>query len=86
MAANKRLTLATDFNVYFYEPHSPWQRGFNENMNGLSRQYFPKRTNLSGYSQAKLNAVVQYLNEHPRKVLKFETPAQRFNICVASTG
>ncbi|MFT6909593.1 MAG: IS30 family transposase [Oleiphilaceae bacterium] len=86
MAANKRLTLATHFNVYFCESHSPWQRGFNENMNGLSRQYLPKRTNFSGYSQAKLNAVIQYLNDHPRKVLKFETTVQRFNLCVASTG
>jgi len=86
MAAHKRFTLATDINVYFCDPHSPWQRGSNENMNGLLRQYFPKGTDLSRYSQAKLNAVARRINERPRKILNFETPVERFNICVASTG
>ncbi len=86
MAAHKRFTLATNINVYFCDPQSPWQRGSNENMNGLLRQYFPKGTDLSRYSQAKLNAVARRLNERPRKILNFETPVERFNICVASTG
>jgi len=78
--------LATDIKVYFCDPHNPWQRGSNENTNGLLRQYFPKGMDLSGMSQAKQNAVARRLNERPRKTLNFETPAERFSQCVALTG
>jgi IS30 family transposase len=86
MADHKRFTLATDIQVYFCDPQNPWQRGSNENTNGLLRQYFPKGTDLSGYSQAQLNAVARRLNERPRKTLNYETPADRFHQSVASIG
>ncbi|MBF8285355.1 MAG: IS30 family transposase, partial [Anaerolineales bacterium] len=86
MADHKRFTLATDIKVYFCDPQNPWQRGSNENTNGLLRQYFPKGTDLSIYSQAELNAVARRLNERPRKTLNYETPAERFSQCVASIG
>jgi len=86
MAEHKRFTLATDIQVYFCDPQNPWQSGSNENTNGLLRQYFPKGTNLSGYSQAQLNAVARRLNERPRKTLNYETPAERFHQTVASIG
>ncbi|NYT22259.1 IS30 family transposase [Alcaligenaceae bacterium] len=86
MADHKRFTLATDIKVFFCDPQNPWQRGTNENTNGLVRQYIPKGIDLSDYSQAKLNAIARRLNERPRKTLNHETPAQRFNQTVASTG
>ena len=86
MADHKRFTLATDIKVYFCDPQNPWQRGSNENTNGLLRQYFPKGIDISSYSQAKLNAVARRLNERPRKTLNYETPAERFAQSVASTG
>jgi IS30 family transposase len=85
LAEHKRFSCATDIQVYFCDPHSPWQRGSNENTNGLLRQYFPKGASLSGYSQADLNRIALRLNTRPRKTLGFRTPADKFNDAVAST-
>jgi len=86
MADHKRFSLATEIDVYFCDPQSPWQRGSNENTNRLLRQYFPKGTNLSVHSQSHLNKAARQLNERPRKTLQFETPAEKFAQCVASIG
>ena len=86
LADHKRLTLATDLDVYFCDPHSPWQRGSNENTNRLLRQYFPKGTDLAVHSQAKLNTVARELNERPRKTLNYNSPAEKFDACVAMIG
>lgn len=85
LSDHKRFKLETDIDVYFCDPQSPWQRGSNENTNRLLRQYFPKGTDLSQHSQAQLNKVARQLNERPRKTLQFETPADKFNQCVALT-
>ncbi len=77
MAAHKAFTVSTDVQVYFCDPRSPWQRGSNENTNGLLRQYFPRGTDLSSFSQAYLDKIAQRLNQRPRKTLGFETPADR---------
>jgi len=85
LADHERFSLDTDIKVYFCEPQSPWQRGSNENTNGLLRQYFPKGMDLSNVHQNRLNAVARRLNERPRKTLEYRTPAERFAQCVAST-
>ena len=86
LADHRRFTLATDIKVYFCDPQSPWQRGSNENTNGLLRQYFPKGIDLSAFSQANLDEVAKQLNERPRKTLNFETPIERYRHAVALTG
>ena len=85
LAAHKSFSVATDVRVYFCDPQSPWQRGSNENTNGLLRQYFPEGTDLSIYTQASLNVVARHLNMRPRKTLGYHTPADRLATCVAST-
>jgi len=85
MAKHKDFTVATDVQVYFCDPQSPWQRGTNENTNLLLRQYFPRGTDLAGYSQAQLDQVALRLNQRPRKTLGFQTPASRLQASVAST-
>lgn len=79
-------SYVSDFAVYFCDPQSPWQRGTNENTNGLLRQYFPKGTDLSTFTQAKLNAIALRMNTRPRKTLGFMTPAEKLASSVAITG
>ena len=86
MAAHKEFSIATDVQVYFCDPQSPWQRGTNENTNRLLRQYFPKRTDLSACSQADLNRTALQLNQRPRKTLAFRSPAEVLNEIVALTS
>jgi IS30 family transposase len=79
LSAHKQFTIATDMEVYFCDPRSPWQRGTNENTNGLLRQYFPKGSGLAKYSQHELDDIAAELNSRPRKTLGFRTPAEIFN-------
>ena len=84
LADHQRLTLATNVEVYFCDPRSPWQRGSNENTNRLLRQYLPRGTDLSMHSQAKHSAIARQLNQRPRKTLLYQTPAEKFAACVAA--
>ena len=86
MAAHKRFTMATDIQVFFCDPQSPWQCGSNENTNGLLRHYMPKGIDISGYSQLQLNSIARQLNERPRKTVGFQTPAEMFSESVALTS
>ena len=84
MAAHAEFTTITGINVYFCDPHSPWQRGTNENTNGLLRQYFPKSTDLSKHSAAELNTIADSLNQRPRKTLNWATPANLLNMLLVA--
>ena len=84
MTDHVKFTMATKIDVFFCDPQSPWQRGSNENTNRLLRQYFPRGLDMSTYSQAKLSAVARQLNERPRKTLQYQTPAEKFEACVAA--
>lgn len=84
MAAHRKFTMATKIDAYFCDPQSPWQRGSNENTNRLLRQYFPKGVDISGFSQAELSAVARLLNERPRKTSQYQTPAEKFETCLAA--
>jgi len=86
LGSHRKFTIATDIQVYFCDPQSPWQRGSNENTNRLLRQYFPKGTDLSGWTQQKLSTIAQHLNERLRKTLRYYSPAERLNEIIALTG
>jgi IS30 family transposase len=86
LGGHKKFTVATDVQVYFCDPQSPWQRGTNENTNRLLRQYFPKGTDLSGLTQKQLNEIALRLNQRPRKTLKYFSPAEKLDKIVALTG
>jgi IS30 family transposase len=86
LAAHKAFSIATDVQVYFCDPHSPWQRGSNENTNGLLRQYFPKGSDLSAFSQRQLDRIAHELNQRPRMTLGWDNPADTLHRAVASTG
>ena len=86
LAAHRAFTMATNVHVYFCDPQSPWQRGSNENTNGLLRQYLPHAVDMTSYSQAQLDAIARRLNTRPRMTLGYRTPAVRLAEIVASTG
>lgn len=86
MSLHREFTAISGIPVYFCRPHSPWERGSNENMNGVLRQYFPKSTNLAVHDYQHLAAVAAEINERPRKMLGWETPADRFAILSATTN
>lgn len=86
LADHRRFTLATDIQVHFCDPQSPWQRGSNENTNGLLRQYFPKGIDVPGFTQVQLDEVARRLNERPPETLNFETPIERYRQAVALTS
>ena len=85
MAQHKTFSVTTDVKVYFCDPHSPWQRGTNENTNRLLRQYLPKKMDLSLYTQSELDKIALRLNQRPRKTLEFHTPASKLQTSVAPT-
>jgi len=86
LASHRAFTMATNVQVYFCDPHSPWQRGSNENTNGLLRQYLPHAADLTGFNQARLDAIALRLNTRPRMTLGYQTPAAKLAEIVASMG